>query len=151
MDKSLLTVTWKVLVSFKYPKPRSDCFWQWDLFRCLFIQFISAAEEVFCGVSLPSVLNPADSGKYWLRKCLARIVIKDPELLFAKLHNIEKQLKNLLFVFGKSLQYRGWIQNPFVCEKPYSTTIHGFQPCMPGVSITRYFSITILIKNSSIL
>ena len=40
----------------------------------LFIQFISAAEEVFCGVSLPaSVLNPADSGKYWLRKCSAPI------------------------------------------------------------------------------
>ena len=32
----------------------------------MFLKIISAAWEVFCGVSLRSILNPADSSKHWL-------------------------------------------------------------------------------------
>ena len=48
----------------------------------MFLKIISAAWEVFCGVSLRSILNPADSSKHWLSAHSLNILLLGDHFVF---------------------------------------------------------------------
>ena len=50
----------------------------------MFLKIISAAWEVFCGVSLRSILNPADSSKHWLSAHSLNILHLGDHFVFPK-------------------------------------------------------------------
>ena len=50
----------------------------------MFLKIISAAWEVFCGVSLRSILNPADCSKHWLSAHSLNILLLGDHFVFSK-------------------------------------------------------------------
>ena len=56
----------------------------------MFLKIISAAWEVFCGVSLRSILNPADSSKHWLSAQSLNILLLGDHFVFPGLTDTVK-------------------------------------------------------------
>ena len=82
----------------------------------MFLKIISAAWEVFCGVSLRSILNPADSSKHWLSAQSLNILLLGDHFVFPGLTDTVKTSNHVKVVSTTNPQCQEFEKKQGLCD-----------------------------------